>query len=154
MHFRKVRQARSQYVFKYGNIDLEVVNKYKYLGIALNEHLNFTVTADILAGAGGRALGSIISKFSTFRNIGYITFTKLFQTSVSPVIEYAAEIWGYKDNAKCERVQERAARYYLGVHSKAPLLALTGDMGWMTAKLHRHIKMAKYWNRLNKSGKS
>jgi hypothetical protein len=55
MHFRKVRQARSWYVFKYGNIDLEVVNKYKYLIIVLNEHLNFTVTADILAGAGGRA---------------------------------------------------------------------------------------------------
>jgi hypothetical protein len=72
----------------------------------------------------------------------------LVQTSVSTIIENAAEIWGYKDNAKCEKVHERAAQYYLGVHSKAPLLALTGDIGWMTAKLHRHIKMAKYWNRL------
>ncbi len=50
--------------------------------------MNISILVDILAGAGGR---SIISTFSTFRNIGYTTFTKLFQTSISPVKEYAAE---------------------------------------------------------------
>ncbi len=77
-------------------------------------------------------------------NIGNTTFSKLFQ----PNLEYASEMWGYKNYIKCERVQQRAACYYLGVHSKTPILALSGDMGWSSTKLLRHIKITKYWNRL------
>ncbi len=69
VHFRKPQQLRTQYVFKYGIDVLEIVNKYKYLGMVLNEYLNFNVTADVLAGAGRRE-GAVISKFSNFRNIG------------------------------------------------------------------------------------
>ncbi len=94
VHFRKPQQPRSQYVFKYGIDVPEIVDKYKYLGTVLNEYLNYNVTADVLAGAGGRALGAIISQFSNLRNIGYTTFSKLFQTSFSPILEYASEMWG------------------------------------------------------------
>ncbi len=146
--FRKPQQPRSQYVFKYGIDVLEIVDKNKYLGTEINEYLNFNVTADDLAGAGGRALGAVISKFCNLRNIAYTTFSKLFQTSVSPILEYASDVWGYKDYIKCEWVQQRAAHYYLGVHSKTPILALNGDMGWSSTNLLRHIKMTKYWNRL------
>ncbi len=94
-------------------------------------------------------LGSEISKSRKFRNIVYITFTKCFETSVLPVLEYRSEILGFKEHMKCEWVQQRAACYYFVVHPKAPLLALTGeDMGWKCAQLNRHIKMIKYWNRL------
>ncbi len=84
----------------------------------INYHLNFTVTAGVFACAGGRALGSVISKFNKFRNIGYTTFTKRFETSLLPVLEYGSEILGFKENMKCEWVQQRAAHYYLGAHSK------------------------------------
>ncbi len=115
--------------------------------MVLNEHLNVNVTADVLAGAGGTALRAVISKLSkNFRNIGYTTFSKLFQTSVSPILEHASEVWGYKDYIKCEWVQQRAACYYLGAHSKTPILTLNGDMGLLSTKLLRHIKMTKYWN--------
>ncbi len=83
VHFRKPQQPRTQYVFKYGIDVLEIVDKYKYLGTVLNEYLNFNVTADVRAGAGGRALGAVISQFSNLRNIAYTTFSKLFQKSVS-----------------------------------------------------------------------
>ena len=63
MHFRKVRQKRTDFQFTFDNNTLEIVDSYKYLGIMLNEHLNFNVSADVLASAGGRALGSIITKF-------------------------------------------------------------------------------------------
>ncbi len=84
-----------------------------------------------------------VTKLSTFLNKGYTTFTKLFKTSVWQVLEYGSEIWWFKENMKW--VQQRAAwYYYLGVHPKAPLLALTGDI----AQLNRHIKIIKYRNRL------
>ena len=81
----------------YNNSKLEYVENYKYLGVVLSEHLNYSVTADVLASAGGRALGAVISKFHNYRNIGFSTFKKLYETSVVPVLNYAYEIWDYKN---------------------------------------------------------
>ena len=39
------------------------LREYKYLGVILHEHVDFGVTAEVLAGAGGRALGSILHKY-------------------------------------------------------------------------------------------
>ncbi len=70
VHFRKPQQPRSQYVFENG------IDKYKYSGMVLNEYLNCNITADVLVGTGGRALGTVISQFSNLINIGYTTFSK------------------------------------------------------------------------------
>ncbi len=43
-------------MFKYGECKLEVVDKYIYLGIVLNEHLKYSMIALILANSAGRAL--------------------------------------------------------------------------------------------------
>ena len=59
IHFRTVRKAPTNVVFKYGNDDLEVVSRYKYLGIILDEHLKFDTCSRPLAESGGRALGSV-----------------------------------------------------------------------------------------------
>ena len=148
MHFRNKRKQITKYCFTYENSQIEIVNRYKYLGVLLDDYLDFSTTAELLAGAAGRALGAVLTKFKNFRNIGFNTFQTLFDTSVSPILGYASEVWGYKDNVLCERVHQRASRYYLGVHPKTPLLALTGDMGWKTAQINRQIRMVRYWNRL------
>ena len=49
--------------FVFDNTVLSIVDRYKYMGTVLNEHLDFTLTFSILAGAAGRALGAVISKF-------------------------------------------------------------------------------------------
>ncbi len=131
--FRKQQQPRSQYVFKYGIDIQEKIDKYKYLA-----------KAHVLAGGGGRALGAVFSKFSNLRYIGYTAFSKLFQTSVSPILEYASEVWDYKAYIKCECVRQREARSYLGVHPQTSIIALNRDMGWSSTKLLRHTKMTKY----------
>jgi hypothetical protein len=148
MHFRKKRQTRTMRKFYFGEDTVELVDQYKYLGIVLDQFLDFNVTADVLSGAAGRALGSVISKFQNFRNVHYNTFLKLFHSSVVPVLEYASEVWGFKDFKQCEKVQFRACRYYLGVPPKTPLLAISGDMGWLSATLRRHVNICKLWNRL------
>ena len=76
------------------NETLEVVENYKYLGLYLNEYMNFTIAKDVLAESGSRALGSIISKFKTFTNVTYNCFTKLYNSRVVPILDYASEIWG------------------------------------------------------------
>ncbi len=72
----------------------------------------------MLAGAGGRALGSIISKFKSLKNMGFETYTKLYHSGVIPVMDYSSGIWGFKNYSECEEVQQRAQRYYMGFTPK------------------------------------
>ena len=62
VHFRKKRKPRSNYAFKYGDIDVKYTNVYKYLGVFFDEFNDFEFNAEQLSKAGGRALGGIISK--------------------------------------------------------------------------------------------
>ena len=82
----------SEYQFKYGDCNLDKVTSYKYLGVIIDEHLRFDVCTKALADSGGRALGSIISKFKSLKNVGYSTFEKMYSSGVKPIIEYGSGI--------------------------------------------------------------
>ena len=69
-----------------------MVDQYKYLGISLNENLDHNICAHELTEADGCALGSIISKFKSYKGIGYSTFTKLYEQRVVPIIDYCTGI--------------------------------------------------------------
>ena len=113
----------------------------------MNEHLDYTVTADILAGAAGRALGAVISKFRNMKNVCFKTFSKLYHTSVTSVMDYCSAVWGFKRLEGCDKIQQRATRYYLGVHQLAPILGLEADIGWHRCRTRRLIEMGRMWNR-------
>ena len=127
---------------------LQYEQDYKYLGIIFHEKLNFQYNADTLSKAGGRALGGMISKIRPYKDIGISTFEKMFLNCVAPVLDYCSEVWGLRNYHSIEMVQDRALRYYLGVHRFIPLPALHGEFGWKLP-YHRHcINAARYWNRL------
>ncbi len=66
----------------------------------------------------------------------------MYHTSVVPIIDYGSGIWGYKHYAEGDKIQFRAIR-----HSKAPLLALEGIMGWISCQIRHHINMIRLWNK-------
>ena len=70
MHFRNKGKACSNFEFKIGDQLLQYTSVYRYLGVHLNEHLDFAVSAEILAKAGGRALGAVISKIHSYKDVG------------------------------------------------------------------------------------
>ena len=70
-----------------------MTHEYKYLGITLDEHLKFYSCITALLSAGGQALGAIISKFEELENVGYNTYTKLYNSGVAPILEYSCAVW-------------------------------------------------------------
>ena len=150
IHFRKKRNAMTNHEFKLGGATIRNVKEYKYLGVLLNEFMDFNSTAELLSGAAGRALGGLINKFKTFRNAGYASYKKLFHTNICPILDYCSGVWGFKNYSLCEKIQYRAQRWFLGVHNKTPLAAISGDMGWVTSQNRRHLNMLRLWNRLVK----
>ncbi len=152
VHFRTRRQAQTKFQFQYGDKEFKKVDRYKYLGMFLDAHLSFNDGSKILSEAGGRALGGVINKFKELKDCGFDTYEKMFNTAVSPVCNYAAEIWGYKDFSWATHIQNRAMRYYLGVHRFACLGGLRGDFGWLSPRFQRFIIMVNFWNRLINMG--
>ena len=91
VHFRNKRRRKTKFEFKIDNCTLDIDNSYRYLGVIFDEHLDIDKCAKTLSDAAGRALGSIITKFKQFKNIGYKTFTKLYNSGVSSILDYGAK---------------------------------------------------------------
>ena len=62
IHFRQSSKPQSSHAFYFESRILETVKHYKYLGVTLDEHIDFELNSSILADAAGRALGAIRSK--------------------------------------------------------------------------------------------
>ena len=120
--FRNSRKPVSLFKFSYGDMDLEIVKTYNYLGV------NFDCIK-ARSDAASRAFGGIVSKCKQYSDVGYNTYCHLFDSFVVPVQDYACEIWWNSNINMCDKITERAMRYYLGVHNLTPLPALYGEMG-------------------------
>ena len=148
VHFRSKRQQRTDFNFNFGEKEITVVDKYKYLGVFFDEYLTFETCAKILSESAGRALGGVIHKYRNLKDVGYYTFEKMYNAGVTAISDYGAEIWGFKNFSFNNNVQNRAMRYYLGVHRFAPIAGMLGDFGWLSCKYRRYICMLRFWNRM------
>ena len=94
VHFRLPSMERSKYIFKCGGMNIELNNDYAYLGLILNGFLDFNLTDKIAAKSDNRAaLGLVMVKCKTIGDVSYDVLKKLFDSLVSPIIEYGAAIW-------------------------------------------------------------
>ena len=114
----------------------------------MDEYIDFTVTANALAEAAGRAVGGLINKCIKNNNFRYDTYTKLYNSCVVPVMDYSAGVWGYSNYNKPNTVHNRAIRSFLGVHKYTSNIAINGDVGWTPPAVRRKIEMLKLFNRL------
>lgn len=66
------------------------------------------------------------------------------------ILDYGAEVTGLKTHHSLVEVQNRAARFYLGVNKFCPLPCLNLEMGWMTSFRRRNMVVLRYYNRIMK----
>jgi hypothetical protein len=84
------------------------------------------------------------------KNVGFNTYSKLYHAGVVPIVDYCAGIWGYRNFPMCDKIQNRALRYYFGVPITTPILAMQGDSGWMCPKFRRYVCLFRFWDRMVK----
>ncbi len=52
-----------------------------------------------------------------------------------------------------DNIQNRATRYYMGAHQKAPIFAIPWDIGWTRTKVRHKVAMLRLWNKLSQMSK-
>ena len=71
----------------------------------------------------------IVSKYKN-SDMGYVLYTKLFDSCVLSVLLYGADIWGYSAFPEIKQTQQRAIVVFFGVHCFAPIAGIEGGDIW------------------------
>ena len=88
------------------------------------------------------------------KDVGYRTYTQLYNSMVVAISDYFAGIWGIRKFEQSDKLQNRAIRFFLGLGPKTPICAMQGDMGWTSPSCRHIIKIVKLWNRIIKMEQS
>ena len=73
--------------------------------------------------------------------VSRLTLEELYETGVIPVVDYGSSIWGHSKHNHSEIIQNKAIRYFLGVHNYIPVPALQGEMGWLNCKYRKQLNI-------------
>ena len=106
--------------FIFNNKHLEIVSNYKYLGVILNS--TKTLKGDIfkemkpyISDKGRKATFAVLKKYSSLGKLPPLSACQLFDSHISSVLNYAADIWGqYKEIPKVESVHLKFLNIYFG----------------------------------------
>ena len=74
----------------------------------------------------------------------------MYTSSVEPILRYGAGIWGTSEYTHLNTVQNKAARFILGVPKTTDNLATQGDLGWTSWFCKQKVEVIRLWLRLKK----
>lgn len=142
--------------FKLNDSVIEIVEKYKYLGILLSYNGNLKHAADHMYQKSLKAIFSLKSKILDYDSMSNTLKFKLFDTLIRPILTYGAEIWVCDYNIKektldtlpFEKIHNRFCKYLLGVHKKASNLASRLEFGREPILNYISSQTFKYYSRL------
>ena len=134
----------------YGNIELNVTNSYKYLGMVFSTRLSLNMGWAEMCRKGKRGVIEIIKSLRKLNAIEFSIFWKLFDTQIEPILTYGAEVWGLISNSQMEIVHTYAIKRFLNVPIRASNIMVYGETGRYPLFIRAYIKCIKYWLRLLK----
>ncbi|CAG2233175.1 unnamed protein product [Mytilus edulis] len=140
---------RSNFDFSCGNTVVKYDSKYRYLGMWIDEHLDWKFTVREVRKSASRALSALYTKFIACGGMDFDIYEKLYENLVQPVLLYGSSIWGISEHKQLETVQNRACRYFLGAFKNSTNLAVRGDMGWTTVKTKQNIEVMRLFFKLS-----
>ena len=148
MIFEKGFPSEDVHIY-YNDIELEVVDSFKYLGIMFYKNGSWIRTQKCLAEYGSFALYNLYKLFQDMHlNVN------LFDCLVSSVLGYAGEVWGFHGAPDIERLQKQFCRSILGVKKSTNLAALYSELGRKPLIVLRKLRILKYWRKVIESGDS
>ena len=147
MHLRRKGVKRSDERFHVGGEEIKVMEEYKYLGCVVDEYLSNVRMVEERAKAGAKALSDWLRWCrATVGEVKGATFVRLLEMLVELVLLYGVEAWGCRGQLDAvENVQMRAARIFLGVGRRHPLVSLQFEMDMLPVKWEALRRGIEFW---------
>ena len=103
----------------------------------LTEHLVYDIMAKNVSMLANSAFELVISKYKALGRLPFNTLKKLYDSIVLGTISYRAAIWGDKTFSCISAVQDRAARFFMGVGRYIPNAAVMDDIGCESVEIRQ-----------------
>ena len=134
--------------FKFEGKTVDYCDQYKYLGVTINENLNFEKTTNELCDSAGRALGKIVTKMIKNGGFPLNVYHILYECCVCSITDYGSEIFGFREFVGIEKIHSRAVRAFLGVSKTTSKPGLRSELGWLEPRSRTQIIMVRMLHRL------
>jgi exonuclease III len=142
-------KGKSGHVYKwcYGDIQLEIVNTFVYLGVLLSNNGRWNCTQLRLHDLGSKALHSV---FNIFEHVILPVEQQcyLFDTLVKPILNYGSEVWGFHSANELERLHMKFCKRILAVRKSATNAAIRSELGRIDLTTERKICIVRFWIRI------
>jgi len=125
MVFRKSGRLAALTQLYYTNGELEVVGKCTYLGIVFSTGGSFSDSQNALSGPALKAI----------TNISVRHRLDLFDKLISPILNYANQVWRFIQGSSIERVHLQFCKRLLGVKRTIQNECVYGELGRYTFHL-------------------
>ena len=147
--FRPSWQIGNDSFYYNGNL-VDIVNTFSYLGMLFNYNGTFNVTQKHIAAQGKKSLFCLLKEVQK-HNFNVSTLLSLFDTYVSPVLNYCSEIWGYMKAQEVEKIHTMFLKRLLGVKRSTSNDRIYCETGRLPLIVNRKFNMLKYWLKLTRN---
>ena len=136
--------------FFFNNEPIETVTQYKYVGSLFSSENNiFKNHLDYTISKATRASFKIQNLCKQFGQVPPFLAVKLFNTLVTPILEYGSEIWASGINTTTvDKFQAKFLKRILHVRKSTPNIAVLSETGELPSTLKISQKITKYYLRI------
>ena len=142
------KRSNTRFHFTLGDNVIEMVDKYKYLGVFFSQSGNF-----LNAKKAHSPTGKESYDFSVYKNkhLPLDLQLKLFDHTGLLILTYACEVLGYENLDMIEKIHNDFLRKITLARKSTTLYMLYGELGRFPLQIIIKSRMVGYWNRLLQS---
>ena len=129
----------------YGASRIKVTNKISYLGLVFSSNGFFKNSQATLADQASKALFQLHKTLHKFKNVPVSLTLDLFDKFISPILNYASEVWGFHSAPEIERIHLTFCKNILGVKKTTQNDFVYGLLGRHPLQIDRYCKIMNYW---------
>ena len=120
-------------------------DSYSYLGVTFNYNGNFNTARKKLLDQAQK------SSYGLFRKIQNISIPidlqlKLFDSLVTPILLYSAEVWGFEKKGNIEKMHLQFCKKIIKVRNSTPNCMVYGELGRLPLEIMVKQKLVLFWN--------
>ena len=148
LHVRNHRKQQSRFTFLFDMRPVSYCKYYKYLGVNINEYLDFKFTVEKHSDSAGRALGAIITKMIKNGGFPYNVYSLLYNACVTSVSDYSGPITGYQEYDSALKIHLRAIRAFIGVPKNACSVGILSEVDLLLPHYRTKLQMVRQYHRM------
>ena len=145
--FSRGRVRTNNFMFQFGEEEIEVVGDYKYLGMLFNYNGRSRKGQLALKDNATKAMYAVVGTSRKY-DLPIDIQLEMYNSMVMPVMLYGCEVWGNYAIRELELLQMKFCKYVLYVHRYTSTDIVYGELGIYPVEVMIKCRIMNYWYRL------